>query len=477
MKKQSLEIHKKGGMREIIVIALPMLVSQACDTIMIFTDRLFLARLGSEYMNAAMGGGLTAFMTMSFFLGFIGYATALVAQYLGAQRKKNCAKVLTQAIIISFIAYPLVLTLCPFAHYLFKIMGVSKEQLGPQKIYFNILIFGTIISLLRTSLSGFFSGIGRTSIVMIASFASMLVNVIANYILIYGKLGSPAMGIKGAAYGTILGGFIGLVILGIKYFSKENRREFQIKESLALDKNIIKKFFQFGTPPGLELFLNVLAFNIMVLIFHSQGLIPATAATIVFNWDLVSFVPLIGVEIAVTSLVGRFMGSRDPDSAHRATMSGLKLGMIYSSIVFIFFLAFPQYLVQIFKPQVTDNIFLSATPLALFMVRMAALYVFVEAILLVFMGALRGAGDTWWAMAISVTLHWLMLAVLAIIILLLQLPVKVGWVAMVVMFFFFSTVVFLRYHSGKWKRIRVVSSELGEDKLIHPDALPETSEL
>ena len=72
-----------------IALALPMVVSQACDTVMIFTDRLFLSRLSPELMNAAMGGGLTAFMMMTFFLGLTGYATALVAQYFGREGKNT----------------------------------------------------------------------------------------------------------------------------------------------------------------------------------------------------------------------------------------------------------------------------------------------------------------------------------------------------------------------------------------------------
>ena len=82
-------------MRELLAIALPMVISQTCDTIMMFTDRLFLSRLGPEQMNASMAGGLTCFVMMTFFLGLTGYSTALVAQYLGAGRKDRCATATT----------------------------------------------------------------------------------------------------------------------------------------------------------------------------------------------------------------------------------------------------------------------------------------------------------------------------------------------------------------------------------------------
>lgn len=81
----------RGGILEMLDIATPIVISQACYTLMIFTDRLFLSRLGPEMMNASMAGGLTSFMMITFFLGITSYTTALVAQYYGAGRKGNCA--------------------------------------------------------------------------------------------------------------------------------------------------------------------------------------------------------------------------------------------------------------------------------------------------------------------------------------------------------------------------------------------------
>ncbi len=442
-----------------LAIALPMVISSACDTAMVFTDRLFLARLSPELMNAAMAGGLTVFMMMSFFLGLTGYTTALAAQYLGAKKKSQCSLVLSQAVVFSFLAYPLIILCAPLGYRLFESMGIAPEQLMPQKTYFNILLFGVIISLLRNCLSSFFSGIGRTNIVMMATCIAMVVNVGANYVFIYGKLGVPALGIAGAAYGTILGGASGLLILAAAYLRKNIRQEFHIKESLRFDRVVSAKLLRFGSSVGLEMFLNLLAFNVMVLIFHSHSPATATAATIVLNWDMVSFVPLIGVEIAVTSLVGRCMGAGQPGIAHRSVLSGLKVGFAYSAVILILFFGFAEHLVQIFRPEVSGDIFLSAVPIAVFMVRFASIYVLVEAMVIVFIGALRGAGDTFWAMIMSVSIHWLTVGVIWIMLRGFKTSPESGWTAMVGLFFMFSWVVFARYNSGKWKKIKVVHLE------------------
>ena len=459
MKNKKLTVHERGSIGEMAAIALPMVVSASCDTIMVFTDRLFLSRLGPEMMNAAMGGGLTSFMMMSFFLGLTGYSTALVAQYLGAGRKRGCAGVISQAAIISLIAYPVMLALRPLGHMLFEASGITPAQMAPQKLYFNILLWASVIGLFRNCLSSFFSGTGRTAVVMASSLTAMVVNVCLNYVLIYGKLGVPAMGIRGAAYGTVAGGLCGLAVLAAVYFSRENLKEFHIPEALRFDRIVMGKLLRFGSSVGAEMFLNILAFNTMIFIFYSRGPVTATAATIMFNWDMVSFVPLIGVEIGVTSLVGRCMGAGDPKTAHRSVQSGLKMGLMYSAAILVLFAGFPGLLVKAFRPDVADSIFASAEPTAAFMIRVASLYVLTEALLVVYIGALRGAGDTLWAMGISVTLHWLSAGVLALLLIVMGASVKSAWIVVVTLFVMFSVVVYLRYRTGKWKSIKVVHPE------------------
>jgi MATE family multidrug resistance protein len=445
-----------GGIREMISIALPMVVSQSCDTVMIFTDRLFLAHLGPTLMNAVMGGGLTAFMMGSFFWGLIGYTTALVAQNLGAGRKDGCARVTAQALIVAGLAYPLILLARPLAHMLFVRMGVAPVQLEPQLIYFDILLYGSILGLLRGCFAGFFSGLGRTRMVMIASLTSMLVNVAAGWALIFGKLGCPALGVRGAAYGALLGGTSGLLVLVGAYFAPSIRREFDVLRAMRFDAGVFKSLLRYGSPTGAEMFLNIFAFNLMVMTFHSMGPVAATAATIVFNWDMVSFVPLIGLEIGVTSLVGRFMGARDPDGAHRSAMSGLKLGLMYSAIVLVFFLGAPRLLIEVFRPNGPQDVFVQAEPLALTMIRLASIYVLVEALVVVLIGALRGAGDTLWSMTASVSLHWGMTATLFVMLHILHLPPQAGWATMVGTFLVFSFLVLRRYRGGKWRTLRVI---------------------
>ena len=460
-----------------VTIALPMVISCACETVMTFTDRLFLSRLGSEQMSAAMGGGLTCYMMMTFVLGLTGYTTALVAQYLGAGRKDRCPLAMTQALIISILAYPLIVAARPLGHWLFDIMNIPPEQLLPQKQYFNILLYGVLIGLLRNTLSCFFSGVGQTRIVMVSALGAMAVNVGANYLLIFGKFGLPALGIRGAAMGTLLGGFCGLLVLARAYFGPATRRQYAITaRAFHFDASVMKRLLRFGYPAGLELFLNLLAFNLLVMMLHSYSLTTAVAITIVFNWDMVSFVPLIGVNIGVTSLVGRYMGAGSPDIAHRATLSGLKLAWMYSACTMLVFAFLPETLVGLFRPQQETALFTEAFPLAVFMLRMAAIYVMADAVILVFGGALRGAGDTFWAMCISVLLHWILVGLLFGLVRIWNVRPSVSWFVLCCVFMLLSTLFYLRYRRGHWRTLRIIEKET-EGAMPPTDGFHETKDL
>ena len=116
--------------------------------------------------------------------------------------------------------------------YFFLAAGQSPQQVEYAYTYFKVLIFGSIFLVLRFALAGFFIGIGRTKMVMLANSVGMMVNILLNYILIYGKYGFPALGLKGAAIGTILGNMTILLIIVGFYLRGKNKTEFYTHRAL-----------------------------------------------------------------------------------------------------------------------------------------------------------------------------------------------------------------------------------------------------
>ena len=150
------------------------------------------------------------------------------------------------------------------------------------------------------------------------------------------------------------------------------------------------------------------------------------------------------------------MGAQAPDHANRATFSGIKTGLFYSGTMLVAFAAAPGFLIDIFRPDTNQAVFNEALPLSLFMVRLVALYVLVEAVVIAFSGALRGAGDTQWAMRISVTMHWILVALLFSLLKVMHVSPQTAWVATIVWFMLFSVAFWARYRTGHWRKIRVI---------------------
>jgi MATE family multidrug resistance protein len=442
-------------LKRLLRIALPMVVSQAADTVMMFVDRLFLSYLGDEYMTAGMSGGLTMFMVMSLFIGTVGYTNALVAQLYGAKRKDRCAKATFQGMILALLCYPVILAISPLARYLFVFAGQAPIQVALGYQYFQVLIFGSVFYVLRFAMSGFFLGIGRTSVVMVSHLVGMVINIPANYVLIFGKLGFPAMGLTGAAIGTVLGSFTAFLILFAFYLRPSNRKEFATHKGFIFVPKTMRTLIRFGFPAGLELFLNVAAFNLFVQFMHSYGTDVAASVTIAFNWDIMAFIPMLGLGFATTALVGQFVGARDLSNAKRATYVSLRVAFVYAGSMIILFVSAANVLVGVFTKGFEGNT-VAISRLASTLVRLAAVYVMADATQLIFAGALRGAGDTKWVMWISVGLHWVFSALAIYLIRVVKMPPVLSWCSFICFILFLGAAMFLRFRGGRWQQIRMV---------------------
>jgi len=450
-------VFRRPRLKNIITIALPMVLSQASETVNLFVDRLFLSRLGKLHIAGAMSGGLTAFNVMSFFIGIIGYVNAIVAQNDGAGIKRNCARATAQSIRLAFIGWPILILIIPLVRLFFSSMGHLPEQINLEMSYFRILIFGSIFGLIRYSLAGFFIGLGRTRVVMAANALGMLVNIPANWILIFGKLGMPALGIVGAAYGTLLGSAtIMFILLGV-YLSPPYRREYGTAAELGFDRPLMVMLIRYGTPAGLETFFNIAAFNFFVQLMHSYGPNTAAAVTIVFNYDMLAFIPMLGLGFAATTLAGRYVGGKNIDGAEHSTRLTLLVTWIYAALMMLIFVIWADKLVRVFTSGFEGGES-NVAALASTMLRLAALYTLGDATQLIYAGALRGAGDTRFVMWISVGTHWIFAGIAWFSIRMLDISAISMWVVFICFVLVLSVGMLLRYRLGSWRKMSLVVS-------------------
>ena len=436
-------------MIELLRLALPMVVSQGAFAVMIFTDRYFMSQIDPENMAAALGGGVASFFSFCFFLGLIAYANALTAQYLGAGEPEKGPKVVTQGMIMTVMSIPFLTLITFLVAGIFEGMGHEPAQVELERTYYLILMSGVLVTLAKVCISSYFAGIGRTHVVMICDVFGLIINVPLCYVMAFGKLGFPALGIVGAGISTVVATVLALLLFVAFYFHKEHRERFSVLRSFVLDTKILRRYWRLGFPSGLELFLNVAAFNLFLLMFQSYGITEGAAAAIVFNWDILSFVPMIGLNVGVISMIGRFVGARDMARVNEVMTAAFVAALAYSAVLAIIYITLRYPLVEVFAPPSGD--FTAIRELSAFMMIGLSSYVMADAVILVSGGVLRGAGDTRWLMVASVSLHWAMLVAQFFIIRVFELGPRLSWLAFAAMIFAIALVYALRLYGGRWR--------------------------
>ena len=429
-----------------------MVVSQGAFAVMVFTDRLFMSFIDATHIASALGGGVASFVCFSLFMGVISYGNALVAQYYGTGNLAKCPLVLSQGVLIALGSTPILFLLAYYGGEIFALMGHDPAQVRLERLYFQVLMAGSVVTLIKASLASYFSGIGRTRVVMVADLCGAVLNIPLSWVLIFGKFGLPQLGIAGAALGTIVATFVSTGIFLAFYFSREHERQFSVRRSLRLDRGIMRRYLRLGLPSGLETFMNIATFNLFLLLFQSYGVVQGAAMTIVFNWDLLSFIPMIGLNIGVMSLIGRHVGAGDMGRIHHVISSGFFVALCYSGLMAILFLVFRERLVNVFDTREAD--FAGIRVLANHMMIGLGTYVLADAIIQISGGALRGAGDTRWIMITSTSIHWLMLIAQYFVIVVFEYGPMVSWWIFVAMLWTLALVYLRRLLGGSWKEPR-----------------------
>ena len=448
--------HLQPKLGYVFKIAFPIIISNASHTVMLFVDRLFLSRLGKQELAAAMSGGLSSHVLCSFFVGLIGYVSALVAQYYGAKKPRMCGIAIIQAFYLGIISYPILICFIPIIKYVFIFAKQEPLLTDFASTYARTLLAGSIFLIIRTAAGSFFVGIGKTKIVMIANLTAALVNIPLNYVLIFGKFGFPAMAIQGAALGTVFASGISCIILLGSYLKEISQFPYRTKNLLKIRVPIIKRLLLFGLPAGISPFLNWFAFNIFVQLMHSYGPNTAAAATIAFNWDTVVFLPMLGLGITARTVVGQSIGAKDLDGAQRLTYLIMRISIIYAIAMMTLFIGLTDFLTSVFVSGFQDTSG-QVQNMANIMLRLLALYTLANSCKLVLGGALRAAGDTTWTMWVSITIHWTMAISVVILIHFLKVNQYMAWSTLIIMNNIDFISLMCRFRTGEWRRIKLIS--------------------
>lgn len=450
------------GYREILRVGLPLVAGMASSTVMQFTDRLFLSRYSVEAIAAAMPASIASMLIVLTLMGVCGYTSVLIAQYVGAKAPERVGSALWQGIWCSLGAGLLLCFSWWAAEPLFALAGHDAAVASLEVIYFRVLTMGSIFSLLGATLAGFFSGRGQTRPVMVANVAAAIINVPLDYLLIFGGLGIPSLGILGAGIATVIGWVVCLVILASLIFTKKNDALYRVRRGICFEWGMFKRLLRYGMPSGVNFFMEMLALAWFSFVVGSFGREALAASNIAFSVNSVIFVPMLGLNIGLSSLVGQAMGRGRPDHAERVTANTLHLAFAYilPMALAIFLTAGP--LMNLFAPgDMTAEAFAPVRRLGVVLLCFIAIYSLLDACNIVYFGALKGAGDTLGIMCLLLGgLVFLLIAPILLVNHFGLASVISYWMIFTAYVMLLAVAVVLRFYRRGWHGIRVVETTL-----------------
>ncbi len=460
--QQSEFLSHNGSILDVLKVALPLILSSSCQAINMFFDRLMLTRYSQPAAAAAMTSGLTCFTIQCFFVGVVGYCGTFVAQYSGANKPHRVGTAVWQGIFMALAGGAFMALMCLFAPYLFQSLGHPPAVAEQEILYFRYLALGSVVFLLLQALSCFWSGRGKTTVVLLISIFVTLLNLPLNYMMIYGKWGCPEMGTTGAALATVTAAFGGLLIYLFGFFMLKSSRRHFMTLSHIIDWKMFKGLLRFGSPNGIQLFVDLAAFNVFVILISMYGVHEQEACSIVFGINNVAFCPIMGIGMTTSILVGQCIGAQDIHHAKKSVRSARNLMIIYMTLMIILFTVFSDFVLAPFQ-RAGDVSQLEVMRLAKIMLYFIAAYLFGDGLVLVYSNAIRGAGDTKFMMWLTGILCWGGFALPSFIFWYCGFSVWYLWGTLTVYVLLFGAACYMRYRGGKWTRMSVIEPEALED--------------
>ena len=458
--------YAEAGYRHVLSIAVPLILSTSAWTVQHFVDRVFLTWYSPVTIAAAMPASMVNFAIMSLFIGTAGYASTFVAQYYGAGRLHRISSILGQCLYVALIAAVVHLFLIPAAGPFFRMVGHASEVQLYEIQYFQILCLGAGPAVATTGLSAFFNGRGRAWPVMWVTAGSTLVNLLFDYAMVFGRWGFPEMGIRGAGWATVISACFSCTVLIILLARRDYRSKYRMFSGWRFDGKLFVRLIRFGLPNGVQFLLDMVGITMLLLFIGRLGTTFLAATNIAFNINTLAFMPMLGFGIAVSVLVGQYLGKNCPQMAERAVYSSFHLTFIYMGAIAGAYVLIPALFIGPFASQADPATFAGIRDLTIVLLRFVAAYSLFDTLHIIFAAAIKGAGDTRFVMVvIGIASAAILVVPSYIALVLLGRGIYTGWTIASLYIATLGFVFLLRFLGGKWKSMRVIESAPVTEKL------------
>ena len=391
-------------------LAAPVMLGMLGHTFVSFVDNIMVGQIGTAELAAVSLGNSFMFIAMSIGIGFSTAITPLIAEADSANNFNSAKSTFKHGLFLCTVLGILLYLFVFFAKPLMYLMKQPEQVVELAIPYLDLVAFSLIPLVIFQALKQFSDGMSMTRYPMYATLLANISNVILNYLLIFGKFGFPELGIVGAAYGTLLSRIIMLIYLWWLLANKERSRALVTNIKLfVLDKLMLKKLINLGTPSAMQMFFEVAIFTSAIWLSGLLGKNPQAANQIALNLSSMTFMVAMGLSVASMVRVGNQKGLQNFKELRRIAFSifllGLLLAIFFGAIFFLFHKSLPKIYVDLNDVKnYSDN--LEVIEIASQLLFAAAIFQISDTIQVLVLGALRGLQDVKIPTIITFISYW-----------------------------------------------------------------------
>jgi MATE family multidrug resistance protein len=388
--------------RRTLLLAGPLVVGQVTSYAMTFVDTLMAGRLGALDLGAVAIGSSIWSAGMVFVVGLMMAVSAAVSQLDGAGRRRQAGELTRQALWLALMVSVVFFWLMRRGDWVMSVIGVEPGVADLAHRYLLAISWGMPALAGMFVLRFFSEGAGYTRPTMYIGVMGIVFNVPLNYVLMFGKLGVPALGAEGCGWASAIVLWLQLIMMAGWIVWRPRYRPFGVFDRFSgPDWREIRALLLLGLPIGTMIFLEASLFIASALAIGTLGTLPVAAHQVAINFAGLVFMVPLGLSGAITVRVGNAVGREDRAGARRAGLVGMALALGFGGFSSIMMVLFPETIARLYTPD--PEVVALASSLLFF----AAVFQLADCLQVSAAGALRGLKDTRVPMAYCVLAYWL----------------------------------------------------------------------
>ncbi|MBW4517015.1 MAG: MATE family efflux transporter [Timaviella obliquedivisa GSE-PSE-MK23-08B] len=392
--------------RASLFLALPLAGAQMAQAAIAFVDTAMMGQLGSQTLAAGGLGAISFGALLIIGSGIVAAVSPIAAEAHGAGQPQKVGQVIRQGFLLAILVALPIMALIWHMRSLLSSLGQPQELLEQTELYLRAIVWGYLPGLGFAVLKDFASAISKPRSVIIITLCSVPLNIVGNDVLMYGKLGLPALGLEGIGWSSTIVLWSMFLAIALYIRSQRQFRIYGIFQGFPkFDRGMIQELLHIGLPIGIIAFVETGLFTVTTFLIGQIGVAPLAAHQIALETAGVTFRIPLGIAFATTVRVGQLVGQNNLRGARFAGYVGIALGAAFMGSTAILFWTMPRPIVALFL-DVQDPANAIVVELAQVLLGVAAMFQIFDGIQVIAVGALRGLKDTRIPMVIGIFAYW-----------------------------------------------------------------------